>query len=109
MKSRTNTAPIVRQPVWRAHVWVLSLFARVMTLAARVLYFPSVGDDIVQAWARTRSALDVRIGAKLEMVSGFADTASLICALDISKTLRTREHLVTRGVLAPPLPALFNP
>jgi hypothetical protein len=82
-----------------------------MTLAARVLYFPSVGDDIVQAWARarTRSALGVRIGAKLEMVSGFADTAPSICALDISKTLRTREHLVTRVVLAPPLPALFNP
>lgn len=109
MKSRTNTAPIVRQPVWRAHVWVLSLFARVMTLAARVLYFPSVGDDIVQARARTRSALDVRIGAKLEMVSGFADTTPSICALDNSKTLRTREHPVTRVVLAPPLPALFNP
>lgn len=84
-----------------------------MTLAARVLYFPSVGDDIVRARARarapTRSALGVRIGAKLEMVSGFADIAPSICVLGVSKTLRTREHLVTRVVLAPPLPALFNP
>jgi hypothetical protein len=43
------------------------------------------------------------------MVSGFADIALSICALGVSKTLRTREHLVTRVVLAPPPPALFNP
>ena len=108
MKSCTNTAPIVRLPVWLAHASVLSLFARVMALAARVLYFPGMDNDIVQACGRTRSAFGVRNGVNLEMVPGFDDIPPSICALSISKTLRTREHLVTRVVVVPPPPALFN-
>lgn len=108
MISRTNTAPIVRLPVRHAHASVLSLFARFMALAARVLYFLGIDNDIVQACARSRSARGVGIGVSLGMVSVFDDKSSSICTLDVWKTLRTREHLMTRVQLAPPSPALFN-
>jgi len=109
MKLRATRTLLDRLSHWQSRVPDLQSLAKFMTLAARVLYFPGTRIDIVQARARTRSAPGVRIGANLEMVSGFDDIPPWLCALDNSKSLRTREHLVTRVALVPPLPALFNP
>jgi len=109
MKLRATRILIDRLPYWQSRVPDLKSFAKFMTLAARVLYFPSMDHDAAQARARTRSALGVRIGANLEMVSAFDEFPAWVFALDIAKFLRTREHLVARVELVPPPPALFNP
>ena len=109
MKSRATRALIDRLSHWQSRVPVLQLFAKFMTLAARVLYSPSMDVDIVQARARTRSAPGVRIRANLEMVSALDSVPALLRAPDLSKILRTREDLTARVILAPPPPALFNP
>ena len=109
MKLRATRILIDRLSHWQSRVPDLQSFAKFMTLAARVLYFPSVHNEAVQSRARMRSALGVRIGASLEMVSGLDDIPAWLCVLDISKSFRTREHLVTRVALVPPPPALFNP
>jgi len=109
MKSRATRILIDRLSHWQSRVPDLQLFTNFVTLAARVLYFPGMDNDIVQARARTRSALGDRIGADLELVSTFDDMAPSLSTPAISKTSCAREHLVTRVVLAPPSPALFNP
>ena len=109
MKLRATRILIDRLSHWQSRVPDLQSFAKFMTLAARVLYLLSMDNDAVQARTGMRSALGVRTGANLEMVSDFDDIPPWLCALDISKSLRTREHLVTRVALVPPPPALFNP
>lgn len=108
MKSPANKTLIDRLPDGRVAVHDLQLFAGFMTLAARVLYFLGTDNDIVRARARSRSARGASIGANLGMVSGFDDAPASICTLDVSNTLRTREHLMTRVQLAHPSPALFK-
>ena len=109
MKLRAIRILIDRLSNWQSCVPDLQSFAKFMTLAARVLYSSSVRNDPVQARARMRYALGVRIGPNLEVGSGLDDVPALLRVLAISKSLRTRGHLVTRVALVPPPPALFNP
>jgi hypothetical protein len=108
MKSIANKTLIDRPPDGRVRVLDLRLFAGFMSLAARVLYCLDTDHDIVRTRARLRCASGVNIGAKRGLVSGFDCMPPSLCSLDVSRILRTREHLMTRVQLAPPSPALFN-
>jgi hypothetical protein len=109
MKLRAIRITIDRLSHRQSCVPDLQSFAKFMTLAARVLYFPSVRNEPVQVRARMRCALGDRIGPNLEVGSGVNDVPPLLRVPAISKSLMTREHLVTRVALVPPPPALFNP
>ncbi len=108
MKSRTNTALNVRQSVRQAYVSVLSLFAKLMALAARVLYLGEIGNDLPQEPGQSRYPRGISVSTNSETIPTLGDSLAAICIQALSSIFGMREPPVTRVQLAPPSPALFN-
>jgi hypothetical protein len=108
MTSRTNSALTNRLLVRLATVSGLCLFACLIALTVRALYFRSIANALSHERGRTCCAPGVNINADRETITDVDDHLSSACAVVVSRILRTREHQVTRACLAPPSPALFK-
>jgi hypothetical protein len=108
MKPRANAAQNHRLPERPAYGSVLFLFACLMVVAARVLYFRSFNREMSEARCRSGSAHGIRISTSCELISDLDENRPSICTQLVSGTLRAREQLITLARQVPPSPALFN-